>query len=567
MKLAANAIVRVSNATMANRPPRELRSSYCRSASSLVLLLACAQAVQAQAEDLPAPVTQSAGALATFQVNQVRVEGNTLLSASAVEAALAGARGPGRTLIDLNQAASQLQRAYRDAGYGGVLAFVPQQTLDGGTVLIRVVEGRLATVRVSGNQHFSSDNIRAGLPGLRAGSTPHLPEVDRDIQLSNENPAKDLKVTLMAGVKPGEIDAEVLVQDRKPLRYMLALDNTGNAQTGHYRLTAGLQHANLSDRDDILGAQFQTSPGHTDQVKLLGLGYRLPFYSRAASLDLFYAHSDLSSGVMQTLAGPLVFAGQGRVLGGRVNLHLERSGGLDHRLGVGLDWHAYDNDCAFLDLGALGSAACGPAAVSAKVLPLVLSYTVQAQSAQLAWGGNASLFANLGGSSSATFDAARPGASRHFIKTRLSGFGAVQLPLGFALKGDLETQFSPHALLSGEQFGIGGGSSVRGYQERELTGDHGHLLRLELQGPALSSAGMLLRPHLFIDQGRVGRRKSAACGADGAVSCRISSVGAGMRMSVSERVTASLEWGRARDDALQTESGDHRAHALIQLAF
>ncbi|MEN9904008.1 MAG: hypothetical protein RLZZ555_573 [Pseudomonadota bacterium] len=539
-----------------------------RANSSLgILLLAVANAAQAQALQIAAPSVQSTRSPSTFQVDELRVEGNTLLSASAVEAALAGSTGPGRSLADLNQAASRLQRAYREAGYGGVLAFVPPQTLDGGAALIRVVEGRLASVRISGHRHFSGDNIRAGLPGLRSGATPYLPEVDRDIQLSNENPAKQLKVTLMAGARAGEIDAEVLVQDRKPLRYTLGLDDTGNARTGRYRLTAALEHANLSDRDDILGAQFQTSPGHSDQVKLLGLGYRLPIYTGSASVDLFYAHSDVSSGAIATLAGPLVFSGRGQVLSSRINLHLERSGGLDQRLGIGLDWRAYDNDCAFLDLGELGPAACGPAAVSSKAMPLALSYTVQAQSAQLAWGGNASLFANLGGSSRATFEAARPGASRNFIKTRLSGFGAVQLPNGFALKGDLETQFSPHALLSGEQFGIGGASSVRGYQERELTGDYGHLLRLELQGPAFSAAGMLLRPHLFIDQGRVGRRKGAACGADAADSCRISSAGAGLRISVSDRLTARLEWGRARDDGLQTASGDHRAHALVQFAF
>lgn len=567
MKIPANVIVRLTGQVMAAWVPRELFGSHYRGAASLLMFSACCQSVQAQAVDLPAPVKLATTVPVAFQVDEVRVEGNTLLAAGTVEAALAGLTGPGRTLMDLHRAASRLQRAYRAAGHAGVLAFVPQQTLGSGVVLIRVVEGRLASVRVSGNRYFPDDNIRAGLPGLRLGFTPQVPEIDRDIQFSNQNPAKELKVTLMAGAKSGEIDAEVLVQDRQPLRYTLGLDNSGNARNGRYRLTAGLQHANLSDRDDILSAQFQTSPGHAAQVKLLGLGYRLPLYARAASLDAFYAHSDVSSGIIPTLAGPLVLAGQGRVLGGRVNLHLERSGALDRQLGLGLDWRVYDNDCAFLDLGQLGPVACGPAGVSAKVLPLVLSYTVQAQSALLAWGGNASLFANLGGSPRSTFAAARPGASRHFIKTRLSGFGTVQLPHGFALKGELETQLSSEPLLSGEQFGIGGGASVRGYQERELTGDFGHLMRLELQAPAFSSTGVLLRPHLFIDQGRVARRKAPVCAADGALSCRLSSIGAGLRMSFSEQLTASLEWGRALHDGPQTVSGDHRAHALVQLAF
>lgn len=565
MKLASTSI---SGRTGSRFPERSPLTIKIRPAALVVALgLSFHFAAQAQSPLYSSAIADSRQELGEFQINSVQVDGNTLLPASMVDAAFAGLTGPGRTLRDLSQAAARLQRRYRDAGYGGVLAFVPPQQLDGGTVLIRVVEGRLAEVRIEGNQHFSSQNIRSGLPGLREGSTPRVPEVDRDIQLSNENPAKALKVTLLAGSRPGEIDAEVRVQDRDPLRYSLALDNTGGEQTGRYRLTAGLQHANISDRDDILNAQFQTSPGHSDQVKVLGLGYRLPRYSSATSLDLFYAHSDVDNGITQTLAGPLAFAGQGRVFGARGNLHLERIGAYDHRIGLGLDWRTYDNDCAFLDLGALGSAACGSAAVSTQVLPLILSYTGQAQSSRLAWGGNASLFANLGGSSSKTFDAARPGARRNFFKARLSGFGEVQLPYGLAFRGDLEAQFSPHALLSGEQFGIGGAGSVRGYLERELAGDQGHALRLELRGPAFTGAGLKLRPHLFVDQGRVVKRQGAACGAGGATACQISAAGAGLRMDIGPAATASFEWGRARQDAIQTADGDWRVQAQLRFTF
>ncbi len=502
-----------------------------------------------------------------FRIDSVRVEGNTLLPPASLDAVLADLPGPSRTMADLTQAAARLQRAYRDAGYGGVLAFVPPQTLGSGPVLIQVVEGKLAKVRVMGNRHFSGSNLRAGLPSLREGVTPVVPKVDRDIQLSNENPAKNLKVTLTAGAQPGEIDAEVQVQDQHPLQFSLGYSNSGTESTGRHRLSFGIQHANLSDRDDVISAQFQTSPGHFDQVKVFGLGYRLPVYSRAATLDAFLAHSDVSNGITQTLAGPLAFAGKGTVLGVRGNLHFDRLGDYDHRMGLGLDWRDYDNDCSYLSLGPLGTAACGPAAVSLHVLPLILSYTGQAQGVESAWGINASLFANLGGSAQSTFDAARPGASKHFFKTRFDAFGQLQLPAGFALAGNLEAQYSPDALISGEQFGIGGAGSVRGYQERELAGDYGHAVRAELLGPSFGGDGLSLRPLLFVDHGRLAKRKGATCGADGQAACSITGAGVGLRLKLSDRATASVEWARAQDDAIQTASGDMRAHVAIQLAF
>lgn len=515
----------------------------------------------------PAAQVSPASAPMAFRIDAVRVEGNTLLPAATLDSMLADLPGSSRTMSDLNEAAVRLQRAYRDAGFGGVVAFVPPQTLGDGSVLIRVVEGKLAKVSVKGNRHFSDSNVRAGLPSLRAGFTPVVPAVDRDIQLSNENPAKDLKVTLTAGAKPGEIDAEVLVQDKNPLRFSLGYNNSGNESTGRHRLAVGIEHANLSDRDDVISAQFQTSPGHFDQVKVYGLGYRLPVYARAATLDAFLAHSDVSNGITQTVIGPLAFAGKGTVLGVRGNLHFDRLGDYDHRLGLGLDWRDYDNDCSYLSLGSLGEAACGPAAVSSHVLPLILSYTGQVQGVQSAWGINASLFANLGGSEQSSFEAARPGAIKHFYKTRFSAFGQLQLPAGFALAGNLEAQYSPHALISGEQFGVGGAGSVRGYMDRELAGDYGHAIRAELLGPVFSKDELSLRPLLFVDHGRVAKRKGATCGAAGQASCRITGAGAGLRLSLSDRATASVEWARAQDDAIQTSSGDTRAHVAIQIVF
>ena len=200
-----------------------------------------------------------------------------------------------------------------------------------------------AHVRVTGNRHFSGSNLRAGLPRLSERATPVVSRVDGDIQLSNENPANHLRVTLMAGTQPGEIDAEVQAQDRNPLQFSLGYNNSGTDSTGRHRLSLGIQHANLSDRDDLISAQFQTSPGHFEQVKVVvGLSYRLPVYSRAATVEAFVAHSDVSNGTTQTLAGPLAFAGKGSVLGVRGNLHFDRLGDYDHRMGLGLDWRDYD---------------------------------------------------------------------------------------------------------------------------------------------------------------------------------------------------------------------------------
>lgn len=103
--------------------------------------------------------------------------------------------------------------------------------------------------------------------------------------------------------------------------------------------------------------------------------------------------------------------------------------------------------------------------------------------------------------------------------------------------------------------------------ERELAGDYGHAVRAELLGPAFGTESLSLRPLLFVDHGRVVKRKGAGCGAAGQADCSITGAGVGLRLRFSDRAIASVEWARAQDDATQTSSGDTRAHVSIQLAF
>jgi hemolysin activation/secretion protein len=498
-------------------------------------------------------------------VSSVHIEGNTLLPEPVLARMTADLPGTERSLAELNAVAVRVQDAYRDAGYGGVVAYIPPQENPDGKLVLRVVEGRLAHVRVSGNSWFDTANVRAGLPSLREGATPRVRNIDRDIQSTNDNPAKHVRVTLMAGAKPGDIDADVAVSDSNPLQYLVGYNNTGNSATGLQRLSVGIQHANLFGRDHVGTFQYQTSPQHTDRVRIYSLGYRVPLYAHALSIDAFYAHSTVSNGTTATTAGPLSFTGKGTVLGLRLNRNLDRIGEYDHHLTFGVDRRVYDDDCS---IGVFGSLACGPAAIDVSTLPLSLAYSGQKQSPTLAYGISAALSANAGGSSSATFEAARPGAKRHYLIARVVGFGERALPAGFSLNGRVEFQYSRDTLISGEKFGLGGVGSVRGYAERELAGDKGYLLRFELAAAALEPTdGWRVRPYVFLDHGRVMNHGDAPCRDATETSCALTGAGIGARLNIGRKLNFSLDVGRASTRGINTASGDVHAHFALNLVL
>jgi hemolysin activation/secretion protein len=517
---------------------------------------------------LCAPVAAQTPA-AKVNVTGFRVSGNTLLPQEAIDAALAPFKGE-RSAGELKQAALALQDLYARAGWGGVVALLPEQALESGVVAITIVEGRLARINVSGQQQFSADNVRASVPALAEGTTPPLRRIDAQIQMANENPAKQVEVTLQPGAKSGEVDATLALREQgRVQRWSVYADNSGNEQTGRWRAGVGWQHANLFGRDHVLSLQYTTSPTDPDKVQVLSAGYRVPLYAQLVAIDAYAAVSDIDGGSTATLAGDLRFNGKGRLLGVRATRYLERRGDLDQRIALGLDHRAYLNQCA---IAGLPPGACGPAGESVSVQPLALEYGAQ-------WSGatpvlfNAALHHNLqlggGSSDDANFEAVRPGARPRYTLLRLSAQSAFDIAEKWQLQARLAGQFTSDALVPGEQFGIGGITSVRGYEERELAGDRGAFASIELLAPPFSPMPSLgnANPRFvaFVDVGHVSNRLGAPC-LGNSTSCTLASVGGGARFAAGG-FGARLFVAQALKAAARTDDKDFGAHFALNWTF
>lgn len=500
-------------------------------------------------------------------VQRFEITGNTLLAPAELDAAVAPYTGE-RTLVELKQAAAVVQELYRRAGHGAVLAYLPPQAVEDGKVWIKVLEGRIAGVVVTGNSAFSAANIRRSLPQLAIGVTPQVRVLDAQVRLANENPAKQVALTLEPGQQQGEVDAHVLVTEQIPKRWALALDNTGTTATGVLRATLGLQQAALWDLDHQLALQMQMAPDKPEAVTVLSAGYRMPLYSQGLMVDAFAALSDVDGGTTGTAAGPLQFSGRGRMWSLRLSRMLQRRGELDQRLGLSLNERAYLNNCS---IEGLPAGACGSAGESVIVRPLALDYGAQfgrpyglsfnaLLSHNLPWGG--------AHTSAADFDAVRPGAPKRYTTLRAGLAG--ELPMhAWALRGRFDAQLSGQALVAGERFSATGMNAVRGYDEREVIGDQGAVLSLELVGPDLarrwserfSSARLLA----FVDAGQVSNHLGTPC-IDTASRCSLTALGAGARVGVAG-VQLRVDVAHALSRGGRTERGDNRLHFLASYGF
>ncbi|MBP1314642.1 ShlB/FhaC/HecB family hemolysin secretion/activation protein [Herbaspirillum huttiense F1] len=556
---------------------------------SLIGMALLGSAVAAWAQPQPAPQASAVAAGSApvrnderFDITRFAVEGNTLLTQARVDEAVTPFRGPGRVYGDIQQALEALENAYRSAGYTAVQVSVPEQELTGGVVRLQVVETVVGKVVVSDNRHFSEQNIRASIPQLVEGSAPNLRRISESVQLANDNPAKQVNVTLTASESTNQIDAAITVKDDNPLRVMLNVDNSGNRDTGQWRTGVAVQHSNLFNRDHVATVAYTTSPDSPSgaKVDLYSLGYRLPMYGLGDSLDFIYGKSNVTSGQTLAVNSTLNITGRGEIYALRWNHYFARSGEWSSKLVFGADYKKVDSSCN-INGGLLNGASLNTC-LPYSTLPLSVSYSAQQQGVGQVLDYNLGIARNM-----ATGEARRNDALQvtdryslftgsrqsmdNFIIVRggASWFKVFQNDWQVRLASSL--QVSPHALPPVEQFGLAGANTVRGFTERAVAADSGAVVNAELYTPDLlvkSEARGNLRLLGFVDAAR-GANNNVTAASTVPSTLTLASFGAGLRYTLGRDFTLRLDVARVllNGNSVTEQRGDLNAHLSAILGF
>lgn len=515
--------------------------------------LACGLAI------LWTPFARAQSGEAVFEIRDYSVSGASLVTQDELMAAARVHIGTAKSFADIEKARAAVQAIYIDKGYGAVQVVVPEQEVSSGLVQLRVIEARISSVEVSGNEHFDSDNVRATLPQLTEGTSPNTRSLSRSLALANENPARQSVVRLGAGPKAGEIVARVAVKDEKPWRVNMAVDNSGNDQTGRSRASVTYRHANLFNRDHQFVAQYTTSPEHTGDVSITGLAYRIPFFELGDSMQVMYIRSNVSAG---SVAG-FDLNGRGTSMGLRYFRTLDAQGAYSHFLTFGAERRDYRSDLRAPGFGVLKT--------DLTVRPLSIGYTGKWKTQVNQAGFNLTVVRNLSGGTDGSgrdFEANRSGAEPDYTIVRMGGWWRHVFDNEWSALLSVNGQATADVLVPVEYFGLGGTESVRGFYEREIGADSGGRAGFELFGPDLAPrlgmAKSSLRLSWFVDAGGL-RRKRALPGELRSVS--LASTGFGVHYNYTRTGSVRLDWARVLKGDNLRRDGSHRVHASMVWSF
>jgi hemolysin activation/secretion protein len=323
----------------------------------------------------------------------------------------------------------------------------------------------------------------------------------------------------------------------------------------------------------VLNVQYVTSPSQEDdanqlalppnsRVTIWGAGYHAPLPAWGDSIDLVAGYANVNSGVVQNLFN---ISGSGRVYAGRYNVLLPSLANVEQKLSLGYDVRYYDNEVV--------PVGTSTAIVPDYVLhPLSLGYAGVWRNAANDVAFYASGVRNLPGGANgdqAQFDLVRPGAEADYALARFNASWVHRLPRDVQTRVRFTAQYTSDMLLAGEQFGIGGMDSVRGFFERQYAGDRGYSGSLELYSPDFG--GDLLPPGnwrarvlAFYDFGRVYRINPEAFEPE---VIGISSAGPGIRIAYGTSLSMRFDYGFQIQRGVPPSSDTSRANFSLVWVF
>lgn len=370
-------------------------------------------------------------------------------------------------LATIHNAVKETTNAYLTRGFITSQAYLQEQDLSGGTLIISVSEGKIEAIRMEGETPLA---IRMAFPGLE-GHRLNLRDIEQGMEQLNRLPSQQVAID----IQPGKHAGSSIVYLRRttqshPVTLSLSTDNSGQKSTGREQLSTSLTIDNplrLADRW-WLTASRDSAFGHSYGSKALSGGMSLPY--GYWTLGYQYAWNDF----FQPLPiGDSAYRYEGQSNTHRLSLNrtLYRDGKQKLAIDSALSRRRTENRMANQRLDV-----SSPTVSSASI---GLSYSTTLAGGYFTL--NPTLSHGLRSWGATDDTGSNSGLPRsEFRKFGISSSYFYPLTPSLYFLTSLYGQTTPDNLYTSERISLGGEYSVRGFKEQTLTGNRGFYWRNEL---------------------------------------------------------------------------------------
>lgn len=410
-------------------------------------------------------------------VRQFKLEGNTVFSAQELSAVTAPYENRAITSEELQELRRKLTQCYVDKGYVNSGVVIPDQKMTDGILVLRVVEGSLSKIDISGNKYFRDSYLEKRLK-LGAGPPLNVFELRESLLVLQQDPRIErINARLSPGAEKEESVLNVQVEEKLPYTLGAEVGNVVSPAIGGVRGGMHFIHDNLTGNGDIFAADVGIT---TNGLADWNLAYSMPVTARDTMVGIQYRRNQAT--IIETPFKNLDIESLTDTMGITVSHPIFKKA--DTELSLGLTGERRYSKTTLLGRPYSFSAGVENGEATVTALRFFQEYMLRSQSQVLALRSTFNFGVDV-------FDASTnlPDPNGQFFAWQ----GQVQY-IRRLMNTDMELAFRTNAQLSAdpllpvEKFPIGGMYSVRGYRENRLVRDNGVASSLECRIPVLYGA-------------------------------------------------------------------------------
>jgi hemolysin activation/secretion protein len=234
----------------------------------------------------PGPRLEFPAGGATVVLAQIDFDASKFLSQAELDGIRASYLGKRVDLAEIGRLVQAVNDLYAAKGQITASAVLPPQKLDGGVLKVKLVEGRVGKVGISGAVRTWPWYVRSQVP-IGEDDVVDTPALNRQVSIFNRLNELQIRAQLAAGASFGLTDVDLMLTEPPRNIAQLSYDNQGVLSTGRYQGVLFLRHHNLLGIDDKLVLYGSRARG-----SILGSGsYTIPISPWGTRLGVSYTRS------------------------------------------------------------------------------------------------------------------------------------------------------------------------------------------------------------------------------------------------------------------------------------
>ncbi|MEA5619703.1 ShlB/FhaC/HecB family hemolysin secretion/activation protein [Cronbergia sp. UHCC 0137] len=404
-------------------------------------------------------------------VRQIQILDSTVFSSQELQEAVKSFTGRELILEEIKLAADAVTQLYLNNDYLNSRAIVAQEPNPDGIAVIRVIEGKLTTIKVEGkpriNPSYIIDRIQSG-----TGVPLNSKKLEEQLRLLRLDPLfNNVEASLRPTGVVGQSLLVVRVQETDPFSVNLNVDNYSPPSIGGERLGVELRHLNLSQFADQLEASYYRST--TGGSESFDLRYQVPLNPMNGTLQFRVAPNN--SKITESEFKDLGIRASQSLYAINYRQPLVRSTKEELALSLGF---TYQDGQTFIFDQLPTPFGIGPDQDGvSRTSVITFGQEYIKRDVQGAWSGRSRFNFGVDLFNSTTNNEPIPDGRFFTWLMQIERLQKLSDNQFLLIQADL--QLTPDSLLPSQQFLIGGGQSIRGYRQNARSGDNGFRIAIE----------------------------------------------------------------------------------------